>query len=301
MAMVQYPLWPNCCNECQFCLRTERIPISLDRQIKRIHNIRKNLDFVDWKDTFKDGISLLGGEIYFITNETLQNEFLLLIDDIIEKVIKPYQYTMYSTVTNGLYDPNFLFKVVDKFIDAGISTDRLDINFSYDLKYRFKSQADAQRVINNINTFHVKYNYRVGVQMILTQYLIDMILDGIFKIEEFESSVVPGNFLAFLYPHPIATGIKLSDFNFTRDSLLKVCQFLKENYPANFEAFVSSCINSSRFKYTGLIDNESGNYKQKPKLTYDKRHKNNKCGHSTLYQCYSDCDRCMLCDLLNFY
>ena len=107
MAMVQYPLWPNCCNECQFCLRTERIPISLDRQIKRIHNIRKNLDFVDWKDTFKDGISLLGGEVYFITNETLQNEFLLLVDDIIEKVIKPYQYTMYSTVTNGLYDPKF--------------------------------------------------------------------------------------------------------------------------------------------------------------------------------------------------
>ena len=301
MAMVQYPTWPNCCNECQFCLRTERIPISLNRQIQRIRNIRQNLDFVDWKDQFKDGISLLGGEIYFITNKELQDEFMLLVDDIIDKVILPNKYTMYSTVTNGLYDSAFLYRVVDRFIEKGVSTDRLDINFSYDLKYRFKQQSDNQRVIDNINAFHVKYKYRVGVQMILTQYLIDMILAGIFKIEEFEQSVVPGNFLAFLYPHPIATGIKLTDFNFTRESFLKVCEFLREKYPANFEAFASSTINSSRFKYTGLIDNESGNVKQKPKLTRDKRHKNNSCGHSTLYQCYSNSDKCMLCDLLNFY
>jgi len=301
MSMVQYGIWPNCCNACQFCLRTERIPISLNKQIKRIRNIRANLNYVDWQDKFKDGISLLGGEVYFITDKNLQDEFILLIDDIIDKVMLPNEYTVYSTVTNGLYDPTFLYKVIDRFLEKGIDKSRIDINFSYDLKYRFKTQSDAQRVIDNINAFHVKYDYVVNVQMILTQYLIDMILNGIFKIEEFENSVVPGNVLAFLYPHPIATGIKLNDFNFKRESLLEVCKFLRENYSRNFEAFVSSVINSSRFKYTGLLETNSNNIKQKPRLSSDKEHKNNSCGHSKLYQCYSDSDKCMLCDLLNFY
>ena len=301
MSMVQYGIWPNCCNACQFCLRTERIPISLNKQIKRIRNIRANLNYVDWQDKFKDGISLLGGEVYFITDKNLQDEFILLIDDIIDKVMLPNEYTVYSTVTNGLYDPTFLYRVVDRFLEKGIDKSRIDINFSYDLKYRFKTQSDAQRVIDNINAFHVKYDYVVNVQMILTQYLIDMILNGIFKIEEFENSVVPGNVLAFLYPHPIATGIKLDDFNFKRESLLEVCKFLRENYSRNFEAFVSSVINSSRFKYTGLLETNSNNIKQKPRLSSDKEHKNNSCGHSKLYQCYSDSDKCMLCDLLNFY
>ncbi len=301
MSMVQYGIWPNCCNACQFCLRTERIPISLNKQIKRIRNIRANLNYVDWQDKFKDGISLLGGEIYFITDKNLQDEFMLLIDDIIDKVMLPNEYTVYSTVTNGLYDPTFLYEVIDRFLEKGIDKSRIDINFSYDLKYRFKTQSDAQRVIDNINAFHVKYDYVVNVQMILTQYLIDMILNGIFKIEEFENSIVPGNVLAFLYPHPIATGIKLDDFNFKRESLLEVCKFLRENYSRNFEAFVSSVINSSRFKYTGLLETNSNNIKQKPRLSSDKEHKNNSCGHSKLYQCYSDSDKCMLCDLLNFY
>lgn len=301
MSMVQYGIWPNCCNACQFCLRTERIPISLNKQIKRIRNIRANLNYVDWQDKFKDGISLLGGEIYFITDKNLQDEFMLLIDDIIDKVMLPNEYTVYSTVTNGLYDPTFLYRVIDRFLEKDIDKSRIDINFSYDLKYRFKTQSDAQRVIDNINAFHVKYDYVVNVQMILTQYLIDMILNDIFKIEEFENSVVPGNVLAFLYPHPIATGIKLDDFNFKRESLLEVCKFLRENYSRNFEAFVSSVINSSRFKYTGLLETNSNNIKQKPRLSSDKEHKNNSCGHSKLYQCYSDSDKCMLCDLLNFY
>lgn len=301
MSMVQYGIWPNCCNACQFCLRTERIPISLNKQIKRIRNIRANLNYVDWQDKFKDGISLLGGEVYFITDKNLQDEFMLLIDDIIDKVMLPNEYTVYSTVTNGLYDPTFLYKVIDRFLEKGIDKSRIDINFSYDLKYRFKTQSDAQRVIDNINAFHIKYDYVVNVQMILTQYLINMILNGIFKIEEFENSIVPGNVLAFLYPHPIATGIKLDDFNFKRESLLEVCKFLRENYSRNFEAFVSSVINSSRFKYTGLLETNSNNIKQKPRLSSDKEHKNNSCGHSKLYQCYSDSDKCMLCDLLNFY
>ena len=301
MSMVQYGIWPNCCNSCQFCLRTERIPISLNKQKTRLKNIIKNIDYIDWQNEFANGISLLGGEIYYITDIELQNIFIDLIDKIIEKIIKPYDSTCYSSVTNGLYDPSFLYRVIDRFLDAKIDIQkRLDINFSYDLKYRFKTKKDADLVLKNINDFHNKYNYKVGIQMILTQYLIDKLLDGSFSISEFERDVAPGNMLCLLYPHPIATGIKLDDFNFKRNDFLKICSFLKDKHYSTFESFVQSTINSSKFKYTGLMETNSVDYKQKPRLTNDKIEKNC-CGHSMLYKCYSDSSDCMLCDLLNFY
>ena len=118
--MVQYSVWSNCCNNCDFCLRRERIPYSREKQLLSLRSIRKNLDYVDWQDKFSDGISLLGGELYYIEDKELQDEFLLLIDDIIEKVLKasPNPNVKYSTVTNGLYNPEFLYKVIDKIVSA---------------------------------------------------------------------------------------------------------------------------------------------------------------------------------------
>ena len=70
--MVQYSIWSNCCNNCDFCLRKERIPYSREKQLLTLRRTRKNLDFVDWKDKFSDGISLLGGELYYIEDKELQ-------------------------------------------------------------------------------------------------------------------------------------------------------------------------------------------------------------------------------------
>lgn len=49
----------------------------------------------------------------------------------------------------------------------------MDLNFSYDLKHRFKNDEDRLKVLKNINDFHNRYNYSVGVQMILTQHVIN--------------------------------------------------------------------------------------------------------------------------------
>lgn len=50
--MVQYGVWPNCCNACDFCLREERIPYSKDKQLYWLNQIIKNLDYVDFKISF---------------------------------------------------------------------------------------------------------------------------------------------------------------------------------------------------------------------------------------------------------
>ena len=298
--MVQYSIWSNCCNNCDFCLRKERIPYSREKQLLTLRRTRKNLDFVDWKDKFSDGISLLGGELYYIEDKELQDEFMLLIDDIIEKVLKvsPNPNVKYSTVTNGIYNPEFLYRVVDRIVDK-VGIQAVDLNFSYDLKYRYKNEERRKLVLKNINDFHQRYNYKVGVQMILTQYVIDMWKRGEFDVNKFIDENIPGNTLCFLYPHPIETGLNLTDFNFKRRDLFDFLKYLKEANYFVYVSFMLSTMNSCSYKYTGLKNRTSLDFTEEPKFT-DGKEILTECGHSILYRCYTDSDKCLLCDLMAF-
>ena len=298
--MVQYSIWSNCCNNCDFCLRKERIPYSREKQLLTLRRTRKNLDFVDWKDKFSDGISLLGGELYYIEDKELQDEFMLLIDDIIEKVLKvsPNPNVKYSTVTNGIYNPEFLYRVIDRIVDK-VGIQAVDLNFSYDIKYRYKNEERRKLVLKNINDFHQRYNYKVGVQMILTQYVIDMWKRGEFDVNKFIDENIPGNTLCFLYPHPIETGLNLTDFNFKRRDLFDFLKYLKEANYFVYVSFMLSTMNSCSYKYTGLKNRTSLDFTEEPKFT-DGKEILTECGHSILYRCYTDSDKCLLCDLMAF-
>ena len=295
--MLQYSVWANCCNACDFCLRKERIPYSKEKQLKRLDRIKKNLDYIDWQGQFSSGISLLGGELYFIEDKDLQDSFLELIDLIIEKVLKasPNPDVRYSTVTNGLYNPEFLIRVLDKIAKA-CGTKAIDINFSYDLMHRYKSEEDRLRVIDNVNLIHNRYNYCIGIQMILTQNVINLWRNGIDIVQHIED-VMPGNQLCFLYPHPIHTGKKLDDFFFNRSDLFAFLAWLKTNYYREYAAFMKSTLNSATYKWTGLKDIDKESVVTQPKLT-DGKEEITECGHSVLYRCYADSNKCMLCDLI---
>lgn len=299
--MVQFGVWSNCCNACDFCLREERIPYSKEKQLYYLDMIKKNIEYIDWKDKFSYGISLLGGELYYITDKYLQKSFLELIDVIIEKILKvsPNPECKYSTVTNGLYDPTFLYQVIDKIVkEVGLKA--IDVNFSYDLKYRFKSEEDRLKVLKNINDFHKRYNYNVGVQMIMTQYVINEWKAGRFDVNKFMEEEIPGNYLTFLYPHPIRTGKKLDDFNFNRTDFLDFIQYLKDECYNVYLSFLHSTKNSGTFKYTGLQNRVHPSVDAQPVLSDGKEIINENCGHSIIYKCYSDCDDCVLCDLKEF-
>lgn len=297
--MVQYGVWSNCCNACDFCLRKERIPYSKKKQLFWLDNIKKNIPLIDWKDKFSYGISLLGGELYYITDKELQESFLELIDIIIEKILKVSKNPncKYSTVTNGIYNPDFLFKVIDKIINA-VGIEKIDVNFSYDLKYRFKTEETRKLCLDNINKFHKRYNYSVGVQMILTQYVINLWKDNKFDVNSFIENDIPGNMLCFLYPHPIHTGKKLKDFFFKRSDFLKFILYLKHSNNMVYKSFLYSTKNSGVFKYTGLINKLYPDITEQPVLADGKEILNENCGHSILYKCYSDSDKCVLCDLM---
>jgi hypothetical protein len=139
--------------------------------------------------------------------------------------------------------------------------------------------------------------------MILTQDVVNKYLNGWRTYHTIEE-LFPGNMITFLYPHPVNRGKDFSEgkilenFNFTRSSFLKFLILLQKEEPRVFESFLHSTRNSSVFKYTMLHEKlEAGDARQKPKLSDGKEIINIDCNHSVLYQCYSDTDRCMLCDL----
>lgn len=298
--MVQYALWSNCCNKCDFCLIRDHYHYSKKEQIENIRQIRENIKHIDWVNEFSYGVSLLGGELYFIKDKELQDEFMLLIDDIIENILlkSNNKNCRYSSVTNGLYDPKFLFRVVDR-IKESVGLGKLDLNFSYDLKYRYHSEDQRLLVLENINKFHNRYNYNTGVQMILTQNLINLCKKDLFDVQKFVDEDIPGNTLSFLYPHPIQTGKVLEDFFFTREDLFWFVNYLKSNCIDAYYNFLYSTKNSGTFKYTGFknrTDNGLNDVRQQPVLS-DGKETLSPCGHSVLYKCYSDSNKCMLCDL----
>ena len=309
--MCQCGLFNNCNGSCEFCLIKDDKGFTLPEIYVEIERAIENIKYIsaqeqNWTNFYSDGISVLGGEVYYMTDAHYRELFLKLIDTIIEEVLRksPNPHCRYSTVTNGNYDPNnLLFPVVDKLRDE-VGLGKVDINFSYDFKYRFKDEDQRKRVLNTINSFHERYNYCAGIQMILTQNVIDKFLYEGWRPSTWVKENAPGNQLVFLYPHPIHRGNNyqgeknLAGFNFKRKSLFEFLRILRDEEPTTYESFICSCRNSAIFKHTMLFyKGTEASSEQLPMLSDGKEIINPKCGHSVLYQCYSDTDRCMMCDL----
>lgn len=306
MAMVQYGLWPNCTNRCDFCLLEDRVYKSEDARLRVLAAVKENIKTIDWKDKFSNGISLLGGEIFYTDSEKVKTSFLDLINQIVDDIFTKSNVAMISVVSNGIYDSDVLLRPTLDLLKKRNVIDRINLNFSWDIKGRFHSEESLQSMIKNTNLVYDEYGITPLVQTCLTQHLIDEHLNGNFNIFEYKKQNFPNSILAFLYPHKINTGKVVSDFFFTRNSLFKFIIWLKDNdYDEVLEHFIQSVINSSQFKYTGLFyrgdvlddgEDKEAEYNQEP--TLEKKQVLTECGHSNLYRCYSDSDKCMLCDLL---
>ena len=306
MAMVQYGLWPNCTNKCDFCLLDDRVYKTVKERLHILNMIKENILVVDWENKFSNGISLLGGEVFYTESDEVKVSFLNLIKLVIDKILKPNKKALLSIVSNGIYDPEILLIPTLELLKKEDLIDRFNLNFSYDIKYRFHTEESRLQCISNINMVYDKYGMIPCVQTCLTQYLIDMHLNNEFNLFEFKEQYFPHSVLSFLYPHKIKTGIVLNDFFFARHSLFKFITWMKAHeYNFELDNFIQSVINSSQFKYTGLWDrSEIQDWKEdnremiEQEPTLERKQILTECGHSQLYRCYADSDKCMLCDLL---
>ena len=305
MSMVQYGLWPNCTNHCDFCLLLDREYKSIEERLNMLYAINENIKVQDWKNKFSNGISLLGGEIYYTESEEIRKKFLELIENIIKIIIIPNKEAVYSTVTNGIYNSTILLEPTLDLFEKYHVLNQVDINFSWDIKGRFHNEESLQSMIKNVNLVYDKYKLIPKVQTCLTQNLIDIHLNNEFDMFKYQEQNFPNTEWSLLYPHKINTGKDVLDFFFTRSSLFKFIRYLKSIGKNDLiQHFIQSVINSSQFKYTGLWIRDSLYTENKEKNeiyqqpTLENKQNLTECGHSNLYRCYADSDKCMLCDLL---
>lgn len=306
MAMVQYGLWPNCTNNCDFCLLQDRKYKTEQERLRILAAVKENIKIIDWKNKFSDGISLLGGEIFYTDSDLVKESFLDLIEVVIKEIFEKSNSAILSIVSNGIYNKEILLKPVLNILKSSNCINRLNLNFSWDIKGRFQNEESLQSMIANTNFVYDSYKIIPCVQTCLTQYLIDKHLNHEFNIFDYQKANFPNSVITFLYPHKINTGKEVSDFFFTRASLFKFIRWLKDNgHDDVLRNFIDSVINSSQFKYTGLLyrgniieDDKDKDEEINQKPTLEKKQILTECGHSNLYRCYSDSDNCMLCDLL---
>lgn len=310
--VVQYSTAPNCNGTCKFCLIRQNEFYNKEQMLTSLNAIIDNIKFIstqpeNWTNKYADGISILGGESYYITDKWYKDKFLELVDVAIEYVLKksPSFRCKFSSVTNGNYDPNnLLYPTVDKIVNS-VGIRYVDINFSYDFNYRFNSKEQEKRVRDNINDFHKRYNYGVGIQMVLTDEVLDKFLDG-WNPDKWIDENFPGCQISFLYPHKINRGLnynngkELDHFWFTRSKFLKFLDRLSVDNPIVLQRLYSSVEHSGVYKYTGLYTKTDMNPTETPRLSDGKEIINQNCNHSELYKCYKDSDKCILCDLESY-
>lgn len=319
--MVQYSLWNNCNNKCKFCLvkdTTDFDETCMNYEVNRtIENIKylDSLRLFEEEGTYSKGISTLGGEMFCFPN--LKNKLMELVE-VIGGVVTKSRDSRWSFVTNGMYDPSeVLWPMIDKIKDITGTVNKVDINFSFDPigGFRYSNEERLNQALQTIRSTGDRYSYIVGTQMILTQKVIDFLISK--NIKEWYKDYFPSKYsmLSLLYPHPIFRGneyagpMNLEGFNFTRSSLFRFLSKLDTEWPEIKINFISSVRNSAVFKHIGMLHKgtkfvgesliDVKETTQLPVLA-DGKELITECGHSELYRCYIDSEKCMLCDLENF-
>ena len=181
---IQYNMWKNCRNHCEFCFNRGYTTSDTKDKIRI-------LDFVIDKlcseetDAYNE-IGFIGGEFFDNQLQDLEvkSKFYKLFDECKRRIDLGLLDKVY-VATSLIYDPNkYLFPFIDYIDSLGI-LDKTLFCTSYDIKYRFHSVEHFQRWSRNMDLLKERLNKQVHTEIIVTQAFLDAVNSGMFNIEDF--------------------------------------------------------------------------------------------------------------------
>lgn len=293
MRMLQYLLWTNCNNNCRFCIRGDKSDSfkNLSDMLESVKKAKESICNQDWTK-YDGGISVIGGELFYIKDEVLQDALFSLFETVVDKVLKLRENIYLVLISNLIYDTAFLEKVLNMFKNRGVE-EQIQLHTSYDIKYRYATIDDKLLYEQNLYKIRKLYpNLAITVQNILTQYFIEQVNSGKFDINSFEDEFMVK--FALLVPLKSNLSSKLSDFFPKRKDFINFLIKISSENPIVFRKF----IDSARYAFTSKDFIDTQNDKELiPSNSAKFYAPNMKCGHSDVFNCYSDSDKCMLCDI----
>ena len=293
MKILQYLLWTNCNNACKFCIRGDKSDAysKTEDMLASIQKAKSNILSQDWS-SYKGGISIIGGELYYVEDRKLQLALLDLMHTATDVILKKNDSTCIVLITNLIYNDSFLKEVLHQFEKEGV-LNQVHLHTSFDLKYRYKDNADKQLMLSNLEDLSKEFStLNLTTQTILTQYFIDAVNDGSFNISEFEEKYnTRFTLLVPLYSNLSST---LSDFFPKRRDFINFLIKLYDENPITFRKF----IDSARYAFSSKDFIDTQNDREcRPSNSVFVTSDMMKCGHYDIYRVYSDSDKCMLCDI----
>lgn len=297
MKCLQFYLWDNCIQGCDFCFLSKDRVISNTQEKKDI--LAKTCDIVREQSHRYDTIGLMGGEFFQGQIDKCEEEFFELIRVIRDSNVR--QVWLSATLTR-LLNAQF-YKVLEFLRNKSIT-----ICTSWDYQGRFK---EGQKEIweQNIKSL-LERSYFVNVTIILTQAFIDKIVKDHWILDS-----IPGH-KVFRLPTTFLNGIlgkeslshdeyrkefKKNLIHFPQDfaikdklSLYKVIKIIYNKFGIDKIRILVS--NSNRSDDTYLMN--KGIKVLNRKIN---KMENAPCGHQIFNSfCYENEDTCVLCDIKKF-
>lgn len=308
---LQFELWQDCDNCCEWCYLKDHRILTTDKQ--KINNIKEVIKDINYNPSNEfNAIGLIGGEFFQgqLQNSEVKSEFLNMIKIINEKLISNQIKEFW--ITASLIKPNQL-DLIDtlNIFDFNRFKDnqRVILCTSYDTMGRFHSKESETQWFSNLEVISTVFpKITLHTQSILTQDLIEKTIEN----PRIFDKILKYSMLDFKIP------------NYFRDKQLAINgvkdykALLRDNaykFPNKF--FIKD--HKSLFKFLPIYIKIFGKDKLKNLINYPSLRSHTlkifsedyilsnrweygedryqKCGHLLDGQCYLDSDRCMYCDI----
>lgn len=175
---IQFELWKDCSQGCLFCCNRGQVPVNKNQSCQYVLDILDSLE-----PNVYDYIGLIGGEFFNGEMRFNMHSFFLIMRRI--KELNPKKIFI---TTNLIYDMRDYLVPVLKAIGAVLGIrDKIVICTSWDYKYRFHTPEQQQLWFKNM--IYLKDHFpevELHVEMIMTQHLIDAVLNDTLDLDLFK-------------------------------------------------------------------------------------------------------------------
>lgn len=311
---IQFELWQNCSNNCQFCfLNKSRIVSNPQQQIKHINKVIEILNSSEL-DEF-DGIALIGGEFFEgqLSNIDVKNAWFKLIDLINDLLLSKKIKQVWITASLMSKNQDDLYETLNRL---PVYDEMVMINTSYDSIGRFSSDEGEKVWYNNVTQVKKAYpTLVIHTTIITTQHFIEKVLSGSTIIQDINIYSLIDFKLPTIYSTDFINGLSNTGNNekeyramifdalprmphkFFIEKRLDFITFMKEIYKIfGKEKLKNFCSNKVLAKSLHLL---SDNIHLDDRWGYSS-FEIAKCKHHLDSYCYLDSDKCVRCDINNF-
>lgn len=308
MKFLQFYMWWDCNNHCEFCFAKilKKVPTDNARRLQITQNAINILE--NRKDEQFDVIGLIGGEFFEnqIADPDVNKKYIELIHKCID-MVENKKANMIYIMTHLIYqDTKYLDQVLDVFRERN-ALDKVMICTSYDPWGRFHTEARKKIWYDNVEKLLAE-NVLVHVEIVVSEYFLEALFAGEVDLQYFKDRGIVLDFLnpqGLYEPDGIIADNKERTMEHltekwlpTRESFIKFLFFLKKFNPVQVDRLFSLEIRAQELHimsndYIRTRDIETYN----ENIGFDNIME---CGHSNKFAFYSNSDKCMICDINNF-